>query len=82
MNAFETWWYNEGSAAPIPGEDGEEHLKRTCQIAWENGAFCAKQPSAWVGLTDEDKEFIELTGGKSDVLLAELVEAKLKEKNT
>ena len=36
----------------------------------------------WVGLTDEDKEFIELTGGKSDVLLAELVEAKLKEKNT
>jgi hypothetical protein len=36
----------------------------------------------WVGLTDEDKEFIELTGGKSDVLLAELVEAKLREKNT
>jgi hypothetical protein len=34
------------------------------------------------GLTDEDKEFIELTGGKSDVLLAELVEAKLREKNT
>jgi hypothetical protein len=34
-----------------------------------------------VGLTQEDKEFIELTGGKSDVLLAELVEAKLKEKN-
>jgi hypothetical protein len=39
-------------------------------------------PKPWVGLTDEDKEFIELTGGKSDVLLAELVEAKLKEKNT
>ena len=38
-------------------------------------------PKPWVGLTDEDKEFIELTGGKSDVLLAELVEAKLKEKN-
>jgi len=36
----------------------------------------------WVGLTDDGKEFIELTGGKSDVLLAELVEAKLKEKNT
>jgi hypothetical protein len=39
-------------------------------------------PKPWVGLTDEDKEFIELTGGKSDVLLAELVESKLKEKNT
>jgi hypothetical protein len=35
----------------------------------------------WVGLTDDDKEFIELTGGKSDVLLAELVEAKLRSKN-
>ena len=43
MNAFETWWYNEGSAAPIPGEDSEEHCKRMCQIAWENGAFCAEQ---------------------------------------
>jgi hypothetical protein len=38
-------------------------------------------PKPWVGLTQEDKEFIELTGGKSDVLLAELVESKLKEKN-
>ena len=39
-------------------------------------------PKPWVGLTKEDREFIELTGGKSDVLLAELVESKLKEKNT
>ena len=45
MTEFEAWWRNEGSAAPIPGEDGEEHLKRMCQIAWENGAFCAGQPS-------------------------------------
>jgi hypothetical protein len=45
MNAFETWWYNEGSAPPKPGEDMEEHCKRMCQIAWENGAFCAGQPS-------------------------------------
>lgn len=44
MTEFETWWYNEGSAAPIPGEDSEEHCKRMCQIAWENGAFCAVQP--------------------------------------
>jgi len=35
----------------------------------------------WVGLTDEDKLHIEMIGGKSDVMLAEMVEAKLKEKN-
>jgi len=38
--------------------------------------------SAWVGLTDDDKQHIEIMGGKSDVMLAEMVEAKLKEKNT
>ena len=37
--------------------------------------------NAWVGLTDEDKLHIEIMGGKSDVMLAEMVEAKLKEKN-
>jgi hypothetical protein len=36
----------------------------------------------WVGLTDEDKLHIEIMGGKSDVMLADMVEAKLKEKNT
>ena len=36
----------------------------------------------WVGLTDEDKLHIEIMGGKSDVMLAEAIEAKLKEKNT
>jgi hypothetical protein len=36
----------------------------------------------WVGLTDEDKLHIEIMGGKSDVMLAEMVEAKLKELNT
>jgi hypothetical protein len=35
----------------------------------------------WVGLTDEDKLNIEMMGGKSDVMLAEMVEAKLKERN-
>jgi hypothetical protein len=35
----------------------------------------------WIGLTPADKEFIELTGGKSDVLLVELIEAKLKALN-
>lgn len=35
----------------------------------------------WVGLTDEDKLHIEIMGGKSDVMLAEMVEAKLRSKN-
>jgi hypothetical protein len=35
----------------------------------------------WVGLTDEDKLHIEMMGGKSDVMLAEMVETKLKERN-
>jgi len=39
MTDFETWWYYEGSAPPLPGEDGEEHCKRMCEIAWSNGAF-------------------------------------------
>ncbi len=36
----------------------------------------------WVGLTDEQKLSLEIQGGKSDVMLAELVESWLKEKNT
>jgi hypothetical protein len=40
-----------------------------------------KAQRTWVGLTDEDKLHIEIMGGKSDVMLAEMVEAKLKEKN-
>jgi hypothetical protein len=36
----------------------------------------------WVGLTDEEKLHLEIMGGKSDVMLAEAIEAKLKEKNT
>ncbi len=38
MNDFETWWHLEGSTPPLPGEDGEEHCKRMCKIAWSNGA--------------------------------------------
>jgi hypothetical protein len=38
MNDFETWWYHEGSGPRLPGEDGEEHCKRMCKIAWSNGA--------------------------------------------
>jgi hypothetical protein len=41
-----------------------------------------KAQRTWVGLTDDEKLHIEIMGGKSDVMLAEMVEAKLKEKNT
>jgi len=46
MNDFETWWYHEGSAPPLPGEDGEEHCRRMCWIAWSNGAFKAGEQAA------------------------------------
>jgi hypothetical protein len=46
MTDFETWWYHEGSGPPLPGEDGEEHCKRMCQIAWSNGDFKARQELA------------------------------------
>jgi len=36
----------------------------------------------WVGLTDDQKLSLEIQGGKSDVMLAELVESWLKDKNT
>jgi len=35
----------------------------------------------WVGLTDDQKLSLEIQGNKADVLLAELVEQWLKEKN-
>jgi hypothetical protein len=46
MNDFETWWYHEGSGPRLPGEDGEEHCKRMCRIAWSNGAYKAREASA------------------------------------
>jgi hypothetical protein len=46
MNDFETWWYHEGSGPRLPGEDGEEHCKRMCKIAWSNGAFKAGEQAA------------------------------------
>jgi hypothetical protein len=36
----------------------------------------------WVGLTDEQKLSLEIQGGKSDVMLAELIEGWLKDKNS
>lgn len=43
MSNFEYWWYHEGSGPPLPGEDGEEHCKRMCHIAWRSGAHMERQ---------------------------------------
>lgn len=44
--AFERWWYEEGSGMPpARDEDAYEHVHRIARIAWENGAFCAIQPT-------------------------------------
>lgn len=46
MTDFNTWWEREGSGMiPNPGEDFEEHAKRIAQIAWDNGAYKATQPT-------------------------------------
>lgn len=43
MNAYETWWENEGSAIrPFPHEDIEEFAHRITNIAWFNGTYCAR----------------------------------------
>ena len=65
------------------GED--QPFTGTCGGGRDNQkALCYTPPAAqrqWVGLTDEDKLNIEMISGKSDVMLAEMVEAKLKERN-
>jgi hypothetical protein len=43
MNTFEHWWYHEGSQGPSAGSDLEEHCKRMCQIAWDNGAYTERK---------------------------------------
>ena len=44
MTDFERWWFSEGSEIPpLLKEDAEEHFKRVCRIAWENGEYKAKK---------------------------------------
>jgi len=41
--AYRRWWVNEGSAMrPLGNEDAEEHAHRVTEIAWLNGAYCAR----------------------------------------
>ena len=46
QEAFEAWWYSEGSQAPYTHHDCEEHTKRMCQIAWLNGAYKERESCA------------------------------------
>lgn len=46
MTPFEHWWYHEGSGPPTAGNDMEEHCKRMCQIAWENGSIAEREACA------------------------------------
>jgi len=46
MTDFENWWHHEGSGPRLRGEDGEEHCKRMCQIAWSNGAYKERERAA------------------------------------
>ena len=44
--------------------------------------YTTPQPRTWIGLLHDEKEHIEIAGGKADLTLAEKIEAILKEKNT
>ena len=57
----------------------ERRMKRGPDCGWE--PLLTPPRREWVGLTDEEKLHLEIMGGKSDVMLAEAIEAKLKEKN-
>jgi hypothetical protein len=61
-------------------QDAIEELEQENRLLRaRNTRLEAKQ---WVGLTDEQKLSLEIQGGKSDVMLAELIESWLKEKNS
>lgn len=41
-SAFDAWWHNEGSGMPpMTGEDAATHVRRICEIAWNNGTYKA-----------------------------------------
>ena len=42
--AFERWWFDEGSGMPpLPDESHEEHTRRISRIAWHNGDYVHQQ---------------------------------------
>lgn len=62
MNNFEYWWYHEGGGPPLPGEDGEEHCKRMCQIAWSNGAFKAQEAAVRILQDFQERTGLDQSG--------------------
>ena len=70
-------WMDEfGNVFPLGAQRGPKHLNEPMKPL-----YTTPQRREWVGLTDEEKLHLEIMGGKSDVMLAEAIEAKLKEKN-
>lgn len=59
----------------------DAYWKHELDMAYIRG-YKQGQKSKWIGLSEEEKLSLEIQGSKSDVLLAELVESWLKEKNT
>jgi hypothetical protein len=57
----------------------DKHIKENDKRLYTTPPAAQRQ---WVGLTDAEKLDIEIMGGKSDVMLAEMVEAKLMGRNT
>lgn len=46
-DGFARWWGEEGmDMAPRPDETHAEHVRRLCEIAWSNGHYRAREPSA------------------------------------
>lgn len=47
MNAYQTWWDNEGSAMrPLDHEDYEEFARRITAIAWSNAEKMEREACA------------------------------------
>ena len=59
--------------------DGVENME---QLPVGTKLYTKPQKRTWIGLLDDEKEHIEISGGKADLTLAEKIEAILKERNT
>jgi hypothetical protein len=65
-----------------PEQEPAVYPDEAYEMGLERIAYYTTPPRRdWVGLTDEEKLHLEIMGGKSDVMLAEAIEAKLREKN-
>jgi len=65
-------------ACNLAGVDYQTFLKIKAYMP----LYTTPQRRTWIGLLDDEKEHIEISGGKADLTLAEKIEAILKERNT